>query len=156
MAKLRSLLLVNLYVPFYWSICTFHSICLNLLSSNPTKSSNTLKIIKHTQTICWLSLANCLSLLDNFMWSVLKRLTLAFDWAVLYGNIAFSIAVFSTKKQYSSFLKELLVFQKTCFKVKILKTLKIFRKDTDILNWGLFKKSPVQFFWGTYNSFCWL
>ena len=32
--------------------------------------------------------------------------------AVLYGNVAFSILLLSTKKQYSSFLKKVLVFQK--------------------------------------------
>ena len=34
------------------------------------------------------------------------------DRAVLYGNVAFSILLLSTKKQYSSFLKKVLVFQK--------------------------------------------
>ena len=42
--------------------------------------------------------------------------------AVLYGNDAFSILVLSTKKLYSSFLKMVFVFQKICFKVKVLKT----------------------------------
>ena len=37
----------------------------------------------------------------------------------------FSILVPSTKKWYSSFLKKNFVFQKICFKVKVLKTLKI-------------------------------
>ena len=44
--------------------------------------------------------------------------------AVLYGNGAFSILVFSTKKWCSSFLKKGFVFQKICFKVKVLKTFK--------------------------------
>ena len=45
---------------------------------------------------------------------------------VLYGNYAFSILVISTKKQYSSFLKKVLIFQKIRFKVEVLKTFKIF------------------------------
>ena len=50
---------------------------------------------------------------------------LAFYMAVLYGNSALSRLLLSTKKRYSSFLKKLFVFQKICFKVKVLKTLKI-------------------------------
>ena len=46
--------------------------------------------------------------------------------AVLYGNDAFSILVFSTKKQCPSFFKKVSVFQKICFKVKPLKTFKMF------------------------------
>ena len=38
---------------------------------------------------------------------------------------ALSFIVPWTKKSYSSFLKKVLVFQKTCFKVNILKTFKI-------------------------------
>ena len=45
---------------------------------------------------------------------------------VLYGNDALSILVLSTKKWYSSFLRKVFVFQKISFKVKVLKTLKIF------------------------------
>ena len=44
---------------------------------------------------------------------------------VLYGNDAFSILVFSTKKRYSSFLKKVVVFQKICFKFKVLTTFKM-------------------------------
>ena len=46
--------------------------------------------------------------------------------AVLYGSDAFSILVRSTKKRYYSFLKKIFVFQKICFKVKVLKMFKIF------------------------------
>ena len=70
--------------------------------------------------------------------------------AVLYGNDAFSILVLSTKKQYSSFLKKVFVFQKICFKVKVLKTLKV---STDchinkcrLSNGELFWKSLALFF----------
>ena len=45
---------------------------------------------------------------------------------VLYANDAFSILVLSTKKRHSSFFKKVFVFQKICFKVKVLKTFKIF------------------------------
>ena len=44
---------------------------------------------------------------------------------VLYENRAFSILALSTKKQYPSFLIKVFVFQKICFKVKVLKTFKI-------------------------------
>ena len=54
------------------------------------------------------------------------NMALASDMAVLNENHAFSILVLSTRKQYSSFLKKVFVFQKICFKVKVLKTLKIF------------------------------
>ena len=43
--------------------------------------------------------------------------------AVLYDNGAFSILVLSPKKPHSSFLKKVFIFQKICFKVKVLKTL---------------------------------
>ena len=46
--------------------------------------------------------------------------------AVLHGKGAFLILVFSTKKRYSSFLKMFVIAQKICFKVKVLKTLKIY------------------------------
>ena len=52
-------------------------------------------------------------------------LILASDMAVLYGNHAFPFLVLSTKKRYSSFLKKVIVFQKICFKVKVLKSFKI-------------------------------
>ena len=37
------------------------------------------------------------------------------------GNDVLSILVVSTKKRCSSFLKKVFVFQKTCFKVEVLK-----------------------------------
>ena len=45
--------------------------------------------------------------------------------AVLYGNDAFSVLVLLTKKLYSNFLKKVFVFQKTCYKVKVLKKFKV-------------------------------
>ena len=49
-----------------------------------------------------------------------------FDWKFLHGTVALSIVVLSAKKQYSRILKDALVFRKTCFKVQVLKTFKIF------------------------------
>ena len=62
----------------------------------------------------------------HFVLAILFDLILASDIAVLYGNDASSISVLSTKKQYSSFLKKVFDCQKICFKVKVLKTFKIF------------------------------
>ena len=45
--------------------------------------------------------------------------------AVLNGNYVFSILVDSTKKLLSSFLEKVFVFQKICFKDKVLKTFEI-------------------------------
>ena len=57
-----------------------------------------------------------------FVVAILFVLTLTSDRAVLNGSDVFSILVVSTKKRYSSFLKKVFVFQKICFKVKVLKT----------------------------------
>ena len=46
--------------------------------------------------------------------------------AVLYGNDVFSIFVLSTKKRYSSVLKEVFVFQEIYFKVKSIENVKNF------------------------------
>ena len=62
----------------------------------------------------------------DFVVAILFLLTLASDRAVLNGNGVFSILVVSSKKQYSSFLKKILVFQKICLKVKVLKTFETF------------------------------
>ena len=45
--------------------------------------------------------------------------------SIFYGNVALSFVVLWAKKQYSSFLRKVLAFRKTCFKVKVLKTFKI-------------------------------
>ena len=45
--------------------------------------------------------------------------------AVLNGNDGFLMLVLSTKKHYLSFLKKIFVFQKICFKIKVLKMFKI-------------------------------
>ena len=57
---------------------------------------------------------------------ILFALTLASNREVLYGNNAFLTSLFSTKKRYSSsFSKKFFVFQKVCFKVKLIKIFKI-------------------------------
>ena len=50
-------------------------------------------------------------------------LTLAFERAVLFGNVTLSIVVLSAKKRYYIFHKKALFFQKIYFKVKVLKML---------------------------------
>ena len=45
---------------------------------------------------------------------------------VLYENDALSILVLSTKKRFFSFSNNRFVFRKICFKIKVLKTFKIF------------------------------
>ena len=39
---------------------------------NPTQGGQAHKMVKHTQTICWLLPTNCLSLFDHFVVSLLK------------------------------------------------------------------------------------
>ena len=62
----------------------------------------------------------------NFVLTSLSILTLVFDKAVLYGNVALSIVILSSKKSFDSLFLKSLVFQKICFKVKVMKTFKIF------------------------------
>ena len=58
-----------------------------------------------------------------------------------------SILVLSTKKQYSSFLKSVCVFQKIYFKVKVLKLFKISSnchiKSCQSLKWRSILKIPI-------------
>ena len=86
----------------------------------------------------------------HFVLTIQFILTFASDRALLYGNKAFSILVLSTKKQHSSFLKKGFVFKKICFKVKVLKSFKIFtyflKKHVNLLNSGLFWNSLGFFF----------
>ena len=73
---------------------------------------------------------------------------------VLYGKDMFSILVLSTKNWYFSFLKKVFVFQKICFRVKVLKKFKVstdfHKKNMPTLKWRLFWKSLVLFFRRTY------
>ena len=62
----------------------------------------------------------------HFILTILFVLILASDMPVLYRNYDFSILAHSTKKRYSTFSKKVFVFQKICFKVKVLKTFETF------------------------------
>ena len=93
-------------------------------------------------------------------------LTLSSDTVVLYGNIAFSILLLSPRKQYSSFLIKLFLFQKTCFNFKAFKTLKIssccriktyrFLRGLFPIIYGRFLEAPVLFLldlkWNLYDK----
>ena len=72
----------------------------------------------------------------------------SFEWKWCVFNLS------STKKHYSSFLKKVFVFEKICFKVKVLKTFETFTdchiKTCRSLNGGLFWKSLVPYFRRTY------
>ena len=68
---------------------------------------------------------NCRSI---FVLLVLFVLTLVFDMVVSYANGAFSVIVLSTQKHCSSILKKFSVFQKICFKGKVIKPFKIYSK----------------------------
>ena len=65
-------------------------------------------------------------MISSFVVTIIFVLTLASDMAALYGNYAFSMLVLSTKKRYSNFWKKVFVSQKMFFKVKVLKTFKMF------------------------------
>ena len=73
---------------------------------------------------------------------------------VLHGKDSFLILVLSTKKRFSSFLKKVFVFRKFCFKVQVLKTIKISTdchiKHINLSNRGLLLKPLVLFFRQTY------
>ena len=70
----------------------------------------------------------------HFVLPNLFALTLASDWAVLHENVAFSVWVLST------FLEKVFVFQKICFKVKVISKfpLVVTWKHADHWNGGLF------------------
>ena len=72
-------------------------------------------------------------MIGPFLVAILFILTLASDRAVLNGNDVFPILVVSTKKRYSSFLKKVFVFQKICFKVKVLKTFETLKETRNSL-----------------------
>ena len=80
--------------------------------------------------------------IGSFVLTILFVLTLVSGMAVLYGNDAISILVLSTKKQYSSFSEKVFLFQKICFKVKVLKTFKIFT-DFHIKTWRSLKQTAI-------------
>ena len=79
--------------------------------------------------------------------------------AVFYENDAFSILVRSTKKRYPSFLNKVVVLYKICFKVKVLKMLKIFTDrhiKTPISQTEGYFENPWYRFLKNLCSFCWL
>ena len=76
------------------------------------------------------------------MVAILFVLTLVSDRAALKRKDVFSISVVSTKKLYSSFLKKVFVFQKICFKVKVLKTFETFT-DYHIKKCQSFKRRAI-------------
>ena len=63
----------------------------------------------------------------HFVLTILFVLTLDSEIAVINGDDAFSILIFSTRKRYSDFLKKVFGL-KVCFKIKVLK---IFKVSTD-------------------------
>ena len=88
----------------------------------------------------------------NIVLNILFALTLASDMAVLYGNAAFSILVFSTKKRYSSLSKKVFVFQKIYFIVRVLKTFKIstdfhIKSCRSLTRRGILKIPECSFCW---------
>ena len=62
----------------------------------------------------------------HFVLLVQFALTVVFDREVLYGNVALSITVILIKKRYPSVLKKVLLSETIRFKVKVMKTFKIF------------------------------
>ena len=96
----------------------------------------------------------------HFVVTILFILTLASDMAVLNGNDKFSIFLLSTKKPSSSFMRKVFVFQKICFKIKVLKTFKIFTDCHIKLCRSLKERSvlkiPIAFLSKNLRSFCWL
>ena len=78
----------------------------------------------------------------HFAVVILFFLTLASGRAALNRNYVFSILVVSTKKRFSSFLKKVFVFQKICFKVKVLKTFETFT-DCDIKTCRSLKRKAI-------------
>ena len=97
-------------------LCTPHFICLNPLSANFRKWSNTLK------QFVGIFPTNSLSVFDYFVGLALKGLRLASDRVVLYENGAFAVLALSTKNGIPVFWS-FSFFGK--FVVKVLKTFKI-------------------------------
>ena len=90
----------------------------------------------------------------HFVFSIVFVLILVFGGITLYGNIAISILVPLTNKQYSSFFKRVCVFQKICLKVSVLKTFKTSSnchlKTCQFLKRRANLKIPNTFFKRTY------
>ena len=86
----------------------------------------------------------------HFVVVILFILTWLPDRAVLNGKNVLSTLVMSTKKRHSSFLKKVFVFQKICFKIKVLKTFETLTdchiKTCQSLKRRPFSKIPSTFF----------
>ena len=118
--KLKRLLKVWIWVLVIW-IYEHLGICY-IKSTNYQRflyRNSIFKIINYSVKTTWV----------HFLLSILFALTLAFDRAVWYGNIAFSIARLSAQKWDCSFLKNVFVFQKFCSKFVAMKT---FNDDSGI------------------------
>ena len=87
-----------------------------------------------------------------FVLPILFVLTLSSDWAVLYGNIAFSISVLSIKNRCSSFLKKVFLLQKIFYKVFITFKISSGRhlKTWWSLKWRAILKIVSNVFWRIY------
>ena len=103
---------------------------------------------------------DCFSVIGHYVVTMLFVLTFPSDMAVLYGNDAFSILVCRTKKRCSSFLKNVFIFQRICFKFKVLKTFKHFTnhhiKTCRSLKRRAILKIPSTVFQKKLFSFCWV
>ena len=82
-------------------------------------------VVLNTAPLDWESSVLTTRSLLHFVLTALFVLTLASDMAVLHRNDPYSILIPSSKKRYSSFLKNVFVFKKIYFKVKVLKIFKI-------------------------------
>ena len=89
-------------------------------------------------------------MIDSFCSRHFICLNIGSDRVVLNRNDVSSILVVSTKKRYSSFLEKVFVFQKICFKVKVLKTFQTFngchRKKKPIPQTEGYFESPLYRF----------
>ena len=116
-----------------------------------------LKKYKYGHLGCWCNKSNLYKRLLNWnkIFKKIKQLlaklrSLWWKWCV------FNVGA-STKKWYPSFLKKVFVFQKICFKVKVLKTIKIFTncriKTCQSIKRRAILKIPSTFFRITYALF---
>ena len=110
----------------------------------------TLQLKQNFQKIKLVTGKNLFFVISSFVLPILFVLKLAFNGAVLYENVGFSISVPSIRKQYSSFLKKFFVFRKFVSKLKYWKRLKFLvichiKVCRSLKNIGLFWKSLLPF-----------
>ena len=82
-------------------------------------------------------------------------LNISFWYGSFAWNGAFSAIVLSTKKRYASFLKKMFIFDKICFKVRVLKTVCRI-KTCQSLKGRVILKIPSTVFRKNLCSFSWL